>query len=108
MNGPAYEADYDQARLSRQYQRIFALMLDQEWRTLDEIAQILGDPEASISAQLRHMRKKRNGSHTVNRRNRGDRMHGHYEYQLIPNSEACDDAEGCAAGPARDDMVPIS
>ena len=37
------------------------------------------------------MRKKRNGSHTVNRRNRGDRMHGHFEYQLIENTSGVSD-----------------
>ncbi|KKL56177.1 hypothetical protein LCGC14_2247980, partial [marine sediment metagenome] len=36
--------------------------------TLCEIEDLTGDPPASISAQLRHLRKERFGAHTVERR----------------------------------------
>ncbi len=38
------------------------------WLTLDELAKLTLYPPASISAQLRHMRKPRNGAHTVVKR----------------------------------------
>ncbi len=53
------------------------------WWTLREISQHTGDPEASISARLRDLRKARFGAHTVNRRRRGDPTKGVFEYQLL-------------------------
>lgn len=88
FDGPAYNPDIDQDRLAGQYKRIFNTMLDGEWRTYKEIARITGDPQNSISAQLRHMRKPRFGSHTVERRSRGERGDALYEYRLKANSEA--------------------
>jgi hypothetical protein len=58
-------------------------MADGRWRTLAEIEAATGDPQASISAQLRHLRKRRFGSSVVERRPRGDRSAGLYEYALI-------------------------
>lgn len=82
FNGPAYEPEHDQARLTGQIQRVFDLMHDGRWRTLDEIASTTGDPPASVSAQLRHLRKRRFGAHVVERQARGDRSHGLWEYRL--------------------------
>jgi hypothetical protein len=82
FNGPAYDPSSDNARLTGQILRIFDLMKDGQWRTLSEINRATGDPQASISAQLRHLRKKRFGSHTVDRRSRGERESGLYEYKL--------------------------
>lgn len=84
FNGPAYDPEYDRERLSGQILRIFNLMRDGEWRTLNEIRGITGDPEASISAQLRHLRKARFGKHTVQRRRRGEEKRGLWEYRLEP------------------------
>lgn len=83
FDGPEYKPKHDRARLTGQLLRIFSAMLDGQWRTVDEIHAITKDPQTSISAQLRHLRKPRFGSHTVNRRPRGDRSHGLFEYQLI-------------------------
>lgn len=82
FDGSDYQPAADDARLSGQILRVFHLMRDGKWRTLQEIARSTGDPPASISAQLRHLRKKRFGSHTVNKRSRGTRDRGLYEYQL--------------------------
>lgn len=82
FNGPEYDPQYDQSRLEHQLDRIRALMKDGEWRTLKEIAKATGDPEASISAQLRHLRKPRFGRYTVERRARDDRERGLFEYRL--------------------------
>jgi len=83
FNGPAYQPELDFQRLQGQIRRVWDAMKDTRWRTLSEIASVTGDPEASISAQLRHLRKERFGSHTVNRRARG-RSTGLHEYQVVP------------------------
>ena len=85
FNGPVYEPEYDKVRLTGQIQRVFALMTDGRWRTLSEIEEVTGDPAASISAQLRHLRKDKFGSHTVEKRPRGNRKDGLWEYQLTVN-----------------------
>jgi hypothetical protein len=84
FNGPDYEPEHDHARLTGQIKRVFDLMSDGTWRTLAEIEACTGDPPASISAQLRHLRKKRFGSFIVLKRPRGERVHGLWEYQLQP------------------------
>lgn len=84
FDGIDYFAEHDENRLTKQIDRIFQLMRDREWRTLAEIEAVTGDSSASISAQLRNLRKERFGSHTINRRRRGDRAAGLYEYQLEP------------------------
>lgn len=83
FDGPAYEPEHDQARLTGQILRVWDLMRDGAWRTLQEIATTTGDPPASVSAQLRHLRKRRFGSHTIDRRARGDRAYGLWEYRLL-------------------------
>ena len=80
FNGDDYSPIRDDARLSSQYRRIFDLMKDGRWRTLGVIEDVTGDPPASISAQLRHMRKERFGGHKVERRYL---FEGLYEYRLI-------------------------
>ena len=79
FDGPAYDPARDQVRLSGQIERVFNLMRDGKWRTLGEISAATGDPESSISAQLRHLRKARFGAHTVNRRHVEN---GLFEYSL--------------------------
>ncbi len=85
FDGDVYVRSIDDERLSKQFLRIVNLMLDLQWRTLQEISEITGDPQASISAQLRHLRKKRFGSHQVNKRRRGLAGRGLWEYQLVWN-----------------------
>jgi len=43
-------------------------MSDGQWRTLGELSALTGDPEASISARLRDLRKPRFGGLTVERK----------------------------------------
>ena len=85
FNGSDYEAKKDNVRLYGQIQRIFNLMKDQKWRTLKEIEEITKDPQPSVSAQLRHLRKERFGSHTVEKINIGDPERGLFAYKLVPN-----------------------
>lgn len=82
--GATYDPATDDERLSGQLLRIYALMKDGNWRTLQEVAEATGDPHASVSAQLRHLRKPKFGSYVVNRRPRGERTAGLYEYQVLP------------------------
>lgn len=80
FNGTDYKPERDNARLSGQILRVFNCMKDGKWRTLNLISDITGDPEASISAQLRHLRKERFGGHTVEREYIEK---GLYKYRLI-------------------------
>lgn len=79
FDGPAYNHALDGARLNKQHYGIRSYMADGHWRTLREISETLDFPEASVSAQLRHLRKSRFGGHTVNRR----RVGGTWEYQVV-------------------------
>lgn len=80
FNGPDYIPERDDRRLTGQILRVANCMKDGRWRTLSEIEALTGDPAASISAQLRHLRKKRFGSHTVNKDYLG---FGLWTYQLV-------------------------
>ena len=88
-----YGATYDQAldgeRLTRQIDRIRAIMLHAaqggEWLTLHEISVLsrrwcTGYGESSISAQLRNLRKRQFGGYIVSRRRRGAPQAGLWEY----------------------------
>jgi hypothetical protein len=83
FDGETYEPEHDQVRLSGQTRRVFGAMRDGQWRTLGEIESITGDPQASVSARLRDLRKDRFGGHEVNRRRRGAAERGLFEYQLV-------------------------
>lgn len=83
FDGNTYDLRFDGDRLTKQYVRVFDFMSDGRWRTLDEIALGTGYIQQSISARLRDMRKLKNGSHTVDRRRRGDSARGVFEYRLI-------------------------
>lgn len=81
FNGSGYDTK-DHARLKGQILRIQTAMMDGAWRTLGEIEAMTGDPQASISAQLRHLRKRKFGDHVVDKRRRDDG--GLWEYRLSP------------------------
>ena len=87
FNGSDYVADRDDDRLTGQLKRIWRCMRDGTPRSLHEIATITGDPEASISAQLRHLRKPRFGGHTVTKTYEGN---GLYHYVLVVKEEVTD------------------
>lgn len=82
--GPAYEERLDGHRIRKQHEVVRDLMLDGAWRTLPEIARLTDYPEASISAQLRHLRKERFGAYTVEKRRRDGPGHGTWEYRVRP------------------------
>ena len=84
FDGDDYNHERDSDRLTGQLLRIFEVVKDSRWRTLKEIALLTGDPEASISAQLRHLRKPRFGSHEVEKQY-VDR--GLYKYRVLINGD---------------------
>lgn len=79
-DGDTFQMCIDYVRLNNQAQTVFDLMVDGKWRTLSDIAELTGCPEASVSARLRDFRKPKFGSHTVNRRHI---ERGLYVYQLV-------------------------
>ena len=79
FNGADYVPARDNERLKGQLLRVYCVMVGGGWHTLGAISRSTGDPESSVSAQLRHLRKDRFGGHTINRRYVGG---GLYEYQL--------------------------
>jgi hypothetical protein len=80
--GPSFDDRLDGSRLMDQMKRILNLMLamskEDKWVTLEDIEMVLDYPQASISAQLRHLRKARFGGYQVLKR----RVFGHWEYQI--------------------------
>jgi hypothetical protein len=82
FDGNTYCREFDYSRLKGQVERIYKLMRDGNWRTLGEIEDKTGDSQASISAQLRNLRKEKYGSHKILRQARGLRENGLYEYKL--------------------------
>jgi len=82
-DGETYDPDLDHARLTGQNQRVFDLMRDGEWRSLDEISRATGDPSASISARLRDLRKPNFGGHSMEGR-RVPGGNGLWVYRVTP------------------------
>ena len=67
-DGKTYEAEFDYRRLNRQARLVYDAMCDGSWRSLKDIADKTGQPEASISARLRDLRKPRFGKLIVERK----------------------------------------
>lgn len=65
FDGDTYEAEKDHRRLSGQVQRVYEAMRDGQWRTVQMISDLTGDPPASIQARLRDLRKERFGAYEV-------------------------------------------
>jgi len=81
-DGRTYRPGLDRARLNAQQMRVYRVMQDRVWRTLAELSALTGDPEASVSARLRDLRKERFGAHQIDRRRRGDAKRGLHEYRI--------------------------
>ncbi len=80
--GPAYDEKIDGKRINKQMEFIKAFMLGGNfWHTLAEISSFLKYPEASVSSQLRHLRKERFGGYIVEKRRRADA--GTWEYRVL-------------------------
>jgi len=71
LDGSNYNPADDDERLKKQLGRVFVAMSDGKWHTLRWIAKVTGDPQSSVSADLRHLRKQRHGSWIIDKRNKG-------------------------------------
>ncbi|QIO34346.1 hypothetical protein [Bradyrhizobium sp. 1(2017)] len=65
FDGATYEAGGDYLRLTGQLARVYSLMKDGQWRSLQQIADVAGGSEAACSARLRDLRKPKYGAHNV-------------------------------------------
>lgn len=72
----------DRRRLVNQLDILRSLMEDMEWRSLAEIEGATGFPQASISAQLRNLRKAPFGGNIIERRRRRVGK-GTWEYRML-------------------------
>jgi len=80
--GPAYSEQLDRNRILTQMEVLRDYMLKQGWwLSLAEIEKASHYPQASISAQLRHLRKIRFGGYCVDKRRRAN---GAWEYRVLP------------------------
>lgn len=57
IRGATFVPERDGKRLNAQTLRVFQAMKDGAWRGLREISAITGDPETSVSARLRDLRR---------------------------------------------------
>ena len=88
FNGSDYIPSLDDKRLTTQHERVKQAMSFGRWLTLSELEVITGDNQASISAQIRHLRKKRFGGFTIEKQRRGRAGNGLFEYRLVfPNEQ---------------------
>ena len=80
FDGAHYEPTLDKERLTTQLKAIHDCLSWVTWATVDELHETTGFPHASISAQLRNMRKDRfGGLPVVGRYRDGTRT---FEYKL--------------------------
>ena len=80
-DGETYEMEFDKVRLNAQQQRVFDVMKDSRWHTLVQVSRRTGDPEASVSARLRDLRKPKFGGYQIERRRTESGLH---EYRMLP------------------------
>lgn len=86
ISGAAYEPAVDEDRLKGQMMKVFDALAVGGWWTVEEISSLIDDvwgehaPEASVSAQIRNLRKRGNGGYRIaGRYRKGLRI---YEYRL--------------------------
>ena len=121
--GPAFDARKDRQRVLTQMEVIRDVMLsavecaeqitrdsylqmwdaarlaaDAGWLTLRELGDLTNYGEASISAQLRHLRKPHFGGYVVAKRRRGPATNGEWEYRIAGRCECAQLAWLFAAG----------
>jgi hypothetical protein len=75
FGGSTFNEALDRDRLTKQLERVKAVMQSGEWYTLAEIAAATGSPEGSIGARLRDLRKKMYGHWNVERRRVSGGLH---------------------------------
>lgn len=81
FDGDTFNEDRDGERLRAQSRRVWGVMQEGGWLTLEQIAQATGDPTTSVSARLRDFRKRKFGGHVVLRKYVSK---GLWSYRLVP------------------------
>jgi len=84
FDGATYDPQQDRARLTGQLQRVFDLLSDGQWWTLESLATVSQATTQSVSARIRDLRKDRFGAYVIER----ERVSGGlFQYRMvIPNS----------------------
>lgn len=67
FDGPTYDPALDEVRLKGQIQDVFEFMSDHMWWSVEAIATSTHHPAASVSAQIRHLRKAKHGAWEIDR-----------------------------------------
>lgn len=88
FSGSDYDPKLDQNRLENGITRIFNLMKNGMWVTLEVISKNTKIGESSVSAQLRNLRKDHFGGHTIEKRRKGEKTNGVWEYKLTVNQSS--------------------
>lgn len=65
FDGATYSTELDGTRLTTQFMRVKAIMLDRQWHSPDEVARRVGGSGSGVTARMRDLRKARNGGYTV-------------------------------------------
>jgi hypothetical protein len=83
FDGATYDPAKDKERLTSQLQRVAAIMSDGQWRTLQQITEVIdGSSEAGISARIRDLRKPKFGGYLVEKK-RIEEDKGTWAYRLL-------------------------
>jgi len=88
FRGNDFIAEYDHNRLDKQLERVKFVMADGRWYTVCEIRETIqrvfqiNEPENSIQAQIRNLRKPEFGNYIIPKRRRGRISSGHYEWRI--------------------------
>jgi hypothetical protein len=81
FDGATFDKNLDQDRLTSQLIQVKNIMLDGEWRTLQEIHRLVAKgSESSCAARIRDLRKQRFGGYTIESRRLSG---GTYQYRLV-------------------------
>ena len=88
FDGRTFDSDLDGKRIGEQQVRVMIALSDQRWRTLDEIQRHIQattgkyDPQTSLSARLRDIRKLTGSDASMeSRRRTEDGVDGLWEYR---------------------------
>jgi hypothetical protein len=65
-----------------QIKRVFNALTSRNWLTLRDLHIMTGDPEGSISSQMRNLRMKKHGSHVISKRVKGVKNDNLWEYKI--------------------------
>ena len=83
FGGATYDPQRDFNRLHGQLRRVYEVMKDGEWHSLDGLADKAGGTVASVSARVRDLRKKQFGARLVERKHIKD---GLFLYRMVKTS----------------------